>query len=64
MDFALAVLIMGTGRRKTEEEKEMDDKAQLEWIRSLRLGQKTQVRRDWKTQKKGTSRTEVPKSLH
>ena len=41
MIFALAVLIMGTGMRKTEEEKEMDDKAQLEWICGLRLGQKT-----------------------
>ena len=37
MDFALAVLIIGTVRLKTKEEKEMDDKVQLEWLRGLRL---------------------------
>ena len=41
MDFALAVLIIGTVRLKTKEEKEMDDKVQLEWLRGLRLGKKT-----------------------
>ena len=41
MDFALAVLIIGTVRLKTMEEKEMDDKVQLEWLRGLRLGKKT-----------------------
>ena len=41
MDFALAVLIIGTVRLKTQEEKEMDDKVQLEWLRGLRLGKKT-----------------------
>lgn len=46
MDFALEVLIIGTGRLKTKEEKEMDDKAQLEWFRGLRLGQKTRERGD------------------
>lgn len=40
MDFALAVLIIGTVRLKTKEEKEMDDKVQLEWLRGLRLGKK------------------------
>lgn len=41
MDFALAVLIIGTVRLKTKEEKERDDKVQLEWLRGLRLGKKT-----------------------
>lgn len=41
MDFALAVLIIGTVRLKTKEEKEMNDKVQLEWLRGLRLGKKT-----------------------
>ena len=41
MDFALAVLIIGTVRLKTKEEKEMDDKVQLEWLHGLRLGKKT-----------------------
>lgn len=41
MDFTLVVLIIGTVRLKTKEEKEMDDKVQLEWLRGLRLGKKT-----------------------
>ena len=60
MVIALAVLIIGAGRLKTKEEKETDDKAQLKWLHSLRLGQKTQDRGDWKLQKKDTSRTEGP----
>lgn len=46
MVIALAVLIIGAGRLKTKEEKETDDKAQLKWLHSLRLGQKTQERGD------------------